>query len=265
DLHLDFFLGVWLASSFLVFSLAATKQPNYVLPSVPPLLLLAARWWEGRLSGGGDHRGLVLVLAGLTALIGLILGLFFVLAPRLAPQALETARAGINPDSFEYALPAGPPELGYAALLPGLLVLAAVSAFLVLAHLRRTRGALAALIAGGLCFSLGFTHLTAPRVLAYLQTPAKELAVRLDRTMEKDERLAAYGLYKPTLWFYSGRRIERVRSDDQAGLADLLAGPGRVYVLSRLNLLETLESTPGFRLLETRGGYVLGDNREGRP
>ncbi len=43
-------LLLWVAMWFIVFSLAATKLPNYVLPTYPPLAMLTAaflvRWWK---------------------------------------------------------------------------------------------------------------------------------------------------------------------------------------------------------------------------
>ena len=44
------FLWCWIGVWFIVFSLAATKLPNYVLPAYPPLAMLTAallvRWWK---------------------------------------------------------------------------------------------------------------------------------------------------------------------------------------------------------------------------
>jgi len=43
-------LAVWVVGTFAFFTLAPFKLPHYGLPAYPALALLAARWWEERLS-----------------------------------------------------------------------------------------------------------------------------------------------------------------------------------------------------------------------
>ncbi len=256
----DFFLAWWFVTGFLFFSAAATKQPNYILPCVPPILLLAARWWRDRLTAAkaGEREALAAtVSAGLFGLVpvGFLLALGWIL-----PRAWAEARAGINPDSFEYALAAQPPELGWGASATALLLAAAVLAGLYF-HRRRRRGrVLTSLALGALIFLGGMWGAVLPEMMDYLQTPARALAWSVRAEMGPDDRLAAYGLYKPTLWFYTGRHIERVRSHENEKLRETLASEERVFMLSRLSLLPRLQEEPDFRLFRTEGGYVLGGN-----
>jgi len=256
---LDFFLAVWFLTGLVFFSLAATKQPNYILPSAPPLILLAARWWRSLEDRPSAERPRALL--GLTGLIGLGLAVLMMASARLLPEAVAMAGARIVPDASEYALPADPLVLGRAAAVAGAALIAAVLAALAAGLTGRRRTALAALVLAAALWVGGTWHAVFPPVMDYLQTPARDLAFRVDREMGPADRLASFGLYKPTLWFYTGRRIERVRTTEPDRLRELMAAENPVFLLSRARLLPVLEKTPGFRRLEVRGGYVLGDNR----
>jgi hypothetical protein len=261
----EFFLGVWLVSSLIVFSVAATKQPNYVLPAVPPLLFLSARWFDRWLDGREARTKTAWSLTVSAVVIGLVLAVFFLAVGSILPSAVARARVGVNPDSFEYAFPPGPPDLTFCtplwAGLMGILILAALYAFAQ----NRRRTFPAALTAASIVFILGFGLITGPSALAYLQTPAKEIATEVKDRLTPGDRLAAFGLYKPTLWFYAAHDVERITSPEKDKLRETLAAPDRVFILSRLSLLPELEMHPEFRLLRTEGGYILGVNKAAGP
>ncbi|MEW6264680.1 MAG: glycosyltransferase family 39 protein [Thermodesulfobacteriota bacterium] len=260
EASLNFFLGLWLAACLLIFSLSATKQPNYILPAVPAVVLLAAGWGRGLLAGGGKAKG-VRVIFVLIVFVGLILAGSLMVLPPFLPSLLDQARIKINPDSSEYALPEQALALGWevftvGALLSGCLLAASISLFS-----GRRRAALIALAAAGVSLTAGLFHLTAPPVLDYLQTPARDLAFQVRQTIGREGRVASFGLYKPSMWYYTGRRIERIRTNEVRELDKFLASPERVMLLSRLSLLAVLKERPGFRLLRVAGGYILADNR----
>jgi 4-amino-4-deoxy-L-arabinose transferase-like glycosyltransferase len=256
----EFMLAMWFLGNLVFFSAGATKLPHYILPAVPAVILLAAGWWRDLLAGDRPGAWTHRLTAGASALIGVIVAGALLAAPFVAPWAVKTARSEINPDSAEYAFGPSGFDLGAGPFVVGLGMIVAVAAALYFGP-RRPKRALAAWAAAALVFVAGSTHLIAPRAFDYLQAPAKELALKADRIMEPGDRLAAFGLYKPTLWFYTGRHIERVRSDQIDLLEKTLSASDRVLILSRLTLLDDLESRPRFRVLDTAGGYVLGDNR----
>lgn len=257
----DLFLCLWLLAGLILFSLSATKLPHYILPVVPAALLLAARWWQEFLDGtrfGRFEKGTVFIM---TALIGMVLALLLILINGFLPEILVAVRAGINPDSAEYAFPPNAPDLGLGTPIVGVLTGALVLLSLFFAKKARTQNALVSMALAGGIFIIGLTHITAPIVFDYLQTPARNLAVGVRATIGPDERLAGFGLYKPTLWFYTGNHIQRIRSDRLEELERFLEGRERGLILSRRSLLPILEDHPQFRLLRTEGGYILGDNR----
>ena len=257
ELSLDFFLTIWVMATVLVFTAAATKLPNYILPACPPLILLAARYWErflkkGRAGGNGK-------LYKLTVAIGLVLAAFLFVVPALVPVALSQARAGVNPDSFEYAFSDLAPELGVGILLTSGGVL--LFCLMALTTGRKSPGrALAALAGAGVIFTFGLFQGTAPPILDYLQTPARLIGAEVRRTVSAGDSFSAYGMYKPTLWFYTGRHIDRIRSGETRALGQYLDQDRRVFLISRLSLLSELADYSKFRLLRREGGYIFGDN-----
>ena len=93
------FLLCWFAAVVVVFSLAASKLPSYVLPAFPPAALLLGEFWAGalapasgspRLRGGtvSAWLGLAIALAGAPALVSVMR------RPALAGAAQAALAAG---------------------------------------------------------------------------------------------------------------------------------------------------------------------------
>ena len=262
---LDHFLAVWFLTGLLFFSLGATKLPHYIMPVAPAAALLAGRWWAGRLARTSGGRLEAAVLYGLTGLIGLVLAVSLLAVGWVEPWAMEKVRAGINPDSAEYAFPLYQSGLALPAALVGLLVGVVTGFALLSKRFRKPPAVLAGLALAAGLLVVGLTHLVAPAAFDYLQTPAKELARQAGGSLRPRDRLAAYGLYKPTMWFYTGRHIERIRAPEKDKLKEYLDSQERVFLLSRLSLVPVLEAQDRFRLLAVKGGYLFGDNQRRGP
>jgi len=127
---------------------------------------------------------------------------------------------------------------------------------------RRGRGQVAAWSLGvGAALFCGVVFLgMLPQAAAVIQTPAKDLARELERRVDSGQKVLTYGLWKPSLIFYTERNLPRLKVDQGAELAQALATSSPVYVLSRTRLKDKLLERPGFVVLQTRGGYLLGGN-----
>ncbi len=85
----EVFLLLWVLLPLLFFSLSQSKRPQYILPVIPALALLVARWWAtspGRRATGARAGAIALVVGG-----GLLLavGIAVMQRPALAPVAAE--------------------------------------------------------------------------------------------------------------------------------------------------------------------------------
>jgi hypothetical protein len=76
--------------------------------------------------------------------------------------------------------------------------------------------------------------------------------------------MLTYGLWKPSLFYYLGRDVERIRVEEKDRLSKALAAKEPVLVFSRIALKDKLSRTPDFFELAAYGGYLLGGNLKGR-
>ena len=81
------------------------------------------------------------------------------------------------------------------------------------------------------------------------------------RRAGEQAQVVTYGLWKPSLIYYAGRNLPRLKVDQGGELAKELAAAAPVYVFSRMRLEDKLIQTTGFRVLTNREGYLLGGNQ----
>lgn len=83
-----FFLLSWAAIVFIFFTISKTKLPGYVLPLLPPVTLLAGRWWDSLLATNDQprylHWGVLAQLAGSVLLL-----VFFLFLRSKVPSGYE--------------------------------------------------------------------------------------------------------------------------------------------------------------------------------
>jgi len=247
----------------VVFSLAATKQINYVLPGLPFLAILAGCALDRLVRGELGGRLARPVFWALLWLGGGLLTLALAAVPAALPLLWGKIEASIRFDSSEYALPLSAPVMVLWPLLAALF--AAVAAFGVSGTLRRGRSRLAAwLLTGGAAVFCGVVFLgLLPQAADSIQTPAKALAREVARRATPEARVVTYGLWKPSLIYYVGRDLPRYRVEQGPELAKVLAGTQPVYVLSRARLSDRLKALPGLEALDQQQGYLLAGNPAG--
>jgi 4-amino-4-deoxy-L-arabinose transferase-like glycosyltransferase len=265
---LVFFAGIWVVVVFVVFSFAQTKLPSYIYPLFPALALLSGRA-VARLQEGSVSIGSRLVSLSITVLVGLLLAGVIGALPWLFPSLIRKLK--FNYDAFEYAFGGRPPDLIWVCLAAaaGLAVMTLSFALVM----RRPRGRkgwvwLAAITGLGLGLVVGPLQAT---LLNYLQQPARQMALTVRNRAHKRDVVLTYALWKPTLFFYLDRKgpVDRIRyggnPDERARnrkiLADRLAGPDRVWVITRRRLEDDLKGIPHFKTVRRAGGYLLGVNR----
>ncbi len=244
----------------VVFSLAATKQINYILPALPFLAMLAACQMQRLASGQAQGRLARVVFWGFLWLSGGLLVLALAATPAAVALFWDKILASIRFDSSEYALPATAPLL---ILWPLVAALAAgTGVYLASWSARRQHGLMAAcsLVVGAALFcGVVFLGLL-PQAAGIIQQPAKELALELKRRAGEQAKVLTYGLWKPSLIYYTGRDLPRLKVEQGAELAKEISAASPVYVLSRARLGDKLGQAPGFAVIDTREGYLLGGN-----
>ncbi len=234
------FAGVWLVVGLVLFSLAQTRLPHYVLPLFPAAALLVAASWPARPSRLSR---------------GLLVGIGTALAALLAVASLASGHvvrllAPAYPASPDATLPA-------TALVVAALVAGGGAAALVRDGSRLFNPLV---VLATLVLAVGFLG-TLPAFSAQFVAPAGELASRAARAARPCDTVAVVGPYRPSLLFYARRPVTfvggRSRQDD-ARLAELAARPGRLFVIAPAAMAPTLPPlVSALPVVETRGGYVL--------
>ena len=210
----ELFLLCWFGSVILIFSLAASKLPSYILPALPPAALLLAAYWQTRLARPRPRRP-----AALWSAVGGV--------------ALATAAAAAAVWSVE--------DHGWqVALTPALVAGGLVVAGSLLAVLAVARGSLQSLLV-----AQGATSAATMLVILAAALPALEpyhstapLVRQLRDACLTDEVVGAYRVSDVSLDFYLGRNPARAgRIRDLLAMARL--NPGGIWVV-RTQDVETL-------------------------
>jgi 4-amino-4-deoxy-L-arabinose transferase-like glycosyltransferase len=183
------FLALWALFVIGFFSLASSKLPNYVLPAVPPLAILLARFIDAAMA---DERTIALRRF---AVVLIVAGLLTGLAAAIVPIASAHWRAqALAP--FLYA--------------GGLALAVTGAATKRLLAAQRPRPALAALAIGSVC---AIAVVLAGRDVA---TSYRELGLAARAAMRPGDRLAVFRRNVHAVVFYSGQR------------ALMIGGPGEL-------------------------------------
>ncbi|MEY2669550.1 MAG: hypothetical protein RJA59_2188, partial [Pseudomonadota bacterium] len=225
--------ALWGAAGYLLLGLAATRYPHYLLPIVPPLLVLAALFVDRSIDEGlGRH--VVAGALGATALAAT--GGWLVREPRLLAWL------------FTYDPRRSWPE---AALDPGLslLLLAGLplAGLVAAALLRSARFAAGSLVASSLLLAgwISFVHWP---LLAIHGTQREVFAAWRGESPGPDEPLVAWRMNWRGETFYGRNRVREVI--DPARMREASARPGRLWVVTEAERVPSLESAvgPGKRL-----------------
>ncbi len=251
----SFLATVWI---FVLLTTAATKQINYIVPVLPFFsismgCLLMEEKWQCLFS-----KWLFLPVLALffISCLFLIFGL---------GQVWNHLQGLIRFDSSEYAFPVTPPvQLALWGL--GLLLVTALCGY---AFLRRGSEDLITRFSAGVLFAGFFVILFLPAICRMVQLPSKEMALEVRKVINKGvakdagATLASFGLWKPSMIFYTGHPIKRIKTKHPDRLAKALSRRRPCLVFSRVRLEEELKEIKGFWPIGERAGYLLGGNREG--
>jgi 4-amino-4-deoxy-L-arabinose transferase-like glycosyltransferase len=261
--RLRFLAALTVTVTLAVFTLAATKQPNYILPAMPFIAVLSG-YFLWRLASGEEVGRLARIFFwGHLWVLASLLTLLFLAIPWGLPLFWEAIQETIRPDSSEYALPLNAPSLWLWPLVCAAASVASVLIPRTLSRWRRTRLVPVGLGLAGACLGAALVLGLLGQVGDILQAPAKEMALAVKAKAGGQAEVLTFGLWKPSLFYYLDRQIPRLRTNEGERLEQALAQENPVLVLSRKTLEGGLAATPGFLSLAEYGGYLLGGNERG--
>ena len=257
----EMFLLLWTALVFAFFSFSSSKLVPYILPLLPPLALLIARYlaymWEQRQDAGMRTGFWILFVLGVSG------GIVLALVPHFAPHQEVIAALGW----YVYALAAA-------------LLLAAIAPF-VASRLYGSSAGLSAIIVTSVLF-LGTLTLALPQLDS--KRSVKPLAMALKSRLRPGDEVMTYRAYYQDLPFYLGRLVTVAKwkgelafgttvEDTSGWIIDettawqRLRGPETVYVVTeRTNLDDLRRHSDGkARVIAKDGHHILLVNHAGLP
>lgn len=239
------FLVSWAGVVLLIFSVASTKLPNYILPLYPALALLLARlverWRRGTVALPGWVMPLAMTTLGLIG-AGVVVGLL--MAGGVIPLA------GLRGRSF--------PGLAAWAWLGGVLLAAAGAGYWLARREQRT--ALVGVVGVAAAVFVSATTIGAlPALNPHKPSVALAGALPADQH-EREIRVCACDYFQPSLVFYCGREVKKLYGG--ATGIELLKSPLPTYVVIRGDSWEQVrrQAPAGTRVLaRCRDLYINQD------
>ncbi len=256
-----FMTSVWI---FVLLTIAATKQMNYIVPALPFLSVCLALSVSGLSSNDAlaPSKASRILIVFLAVIFFLVSGLLLLFPEFVWERVLTLVRF----DSTEYAFTQRPPpEIRLLAFT--LLIFTLPIPFVFL----KTRVKFCTRFFVAVFFSSFFVVWFLPKAACIFQGPARQLAKevryvlhnRASHARRERVKLVSFGLWKPSMIFYTGRPIFRIKTKHPDRLANALSKNDSCLVFTRVRLRHYLEKVPGFIAIKRQGGYLLGGNRAG--
>jgi 4-amino-4-deoxy-L-arabinose transferase-like glycosyltransferase len=224
---------LWCGLTFVFFSAAGTKLPNYVLPIYPFAAVGVAALWDAAL---GDPR----LTRGIAVSLGLLAGLMAALY-----LGVRGYLVGLYPDAYR--------TYAHILFIPAAALAAGVGVVLILAAVRWRLAAFAALCVTAAVSWLAVLTWVVPVVEA--QKPMKPLGLTILSALRPGDRIVGYRMdIAASLIYYTDHNVEWVYTPGD--LRRTVCAPGRVFlVITGKEWEAVVAALPGgFRPLAEREG-----------
>jgi len=206
--------------TFLFYTAAATRLPNYILPVYPFAAIGVAALWVPVIERRQIDRTVGVPLGWLVVLMGI---LFLAVGWYLRSRYPEAYRAHAD-----------------VLLLPAAAIAVGIGTALALAVRGHAFSAFVALGATMAVIWIGVLTWVVPSVET--RKPMKFLALAIKSTLRSDDRIIAVGSDVPqSLVFYTGHRVERAERPQD--LRAFVCEPGRVFVVLNAATMAASEKT----------------------
>ena len=247
--ELEWFAALWLIGTFVFFSLSSTRLPHYIGPLFPAASLLAALYWSRAVQDPSTPwiRGSIHAMTG----VGYLLAIGFACLPSLFGK-FAGKMVKEFPMATQFDLGIGP----YVIAAIVLIAMGLVSYF----GLNEERRGMVFGVAGAAVTTVFLVALLTviPGLNRYAIAPPQELAYAAGLNLEPSDQFIAFGTLRPSMAFYSRRKVLFVPRNEIDRLRTALAHPGRTMILLPEAMQESLpKEAASFQPVLSRFGYVL--------
>ncbi len=235
--RLQLFSSVWFLFVLIFFSIARTKLPNYIFPLIPPASIMAGLYATGLLENKAKKHGLyaLIFISAMLALLSFML-----------PQFKNINNAYVPANNLYY--------------LGGFFILAAM---LSIAAFLRPSSAIYGLGAVTIALLVFLRLNVLPPANIMLQKTLYDYSIYA-KQLDKGVALATYELNKPSIAFYSEKKIYRIEKRNACDIKELKK-LGDFIVITEPRKYAGTDELKGLRVLDERNGYMLLSNSEKMP
>ncbi len=240
--------------TFVFFSIAATKLPNYITPALPGFALLIACFLSRH------EEGESLTGVGARIAIGISVGLFLLFAVVLFALPFILSRAtDILGEAAEKAPGLSHPmELGPWPYVAGILLLAGGALALRAYRQGRVPAMSRRLGATSIVLSATLLLFLLPRYDAHFNRPLREIARQAATLVPESEKVVLLGLRRrPSVIYYGGRGTEFLNTRHDLAVRAVLHGERERIGISTRYYLTKVNAPEGVEIIAENVGYVL--------
>ncbi|GLI52815.1 ArnT family glycosyltransferase [Thermodesulfovibrio yellowstonii] len=224
--NLKIFSLIWFLFIFIFFSFSTTKLPNYILPAIPAASIIIS---HGMVEFKQKYSSVPLIIAGF--LSASFIGIFLI---------------GIN--KIKLYLPNFDITWMYAIII--VMALFAVVSFYSL--LKRKN-----MILPIACLTFGFLMIISLKIIPYVNKTLQESLYRCSLYVKenlKDRAVFTYKINKPSIVFYSDRKIYKIDSEEE--LLNRIQKNDKIVIITSVKDLSFLKDK-GLKALWEEDGYAV--------
>ncbi len=247
--NLEFFLSVWVVGLLIFFTLSATRLPHYIYPLFPASALLVALWWKRfqDMVSLPDWRIPRRLLLG----VGYVLGIAIILGPAIFHQFLKQIS-----EEFPAAVHV---DFGWLPTMMGLVI---IFGTMGIRHCldSETKRSWAVGVAGVMIMMVGVFAVKGalPVYHMYFIEPPQQLAAIAGYNLGKDDRLLQVGRKRPSLSFYSQRKVYFLGPRDEKEWQIHLAASGKKMIILQTPLRRDIpEAVSDWAVVLEHRGFSL--------
>ena len=237
--------------TFVFFSIAATKLPNYICPALPGIAMLTATLFDEKEKRGKFAWSAATYLAAL-----LILGLGILCLA--SPQILTHLPQMLGKSAFKAPVLAQPINLGYVPYISGLIMTAA-ALFLISANRTKTTALFTVLSTMSVVVTGVLFFIILPTYDGLINLPLIHLAEQAADKTPEDGKIVMLGVSsRPSVNFYAHRRTINCSMNNLDILRKNFQDPNnQVGITTEYYLGKLQEAGISAERLLTDHGYVL--------
>ncbi|MEW6040452.1 MAG: phosphatase PAP2 family protein [Elusimicrobiota bacterium] len=246
----NIYVLTWSIIPFILFSIARTKLPNYILPSFPPLAIIAATWIEKHLVDGEKP---FLPLCLLILLSAIFCTLLYFTDDIIGAVKLVYDNPFLRQDI----------SMGAGIKIFSIIFFLALSILSIFA-IKKKNVFIMAVTATGFVFNLFLCMYFIPKVWNYIQAGLQQLSLEVKK--QPGSELIVYGIYNPSINFYAGKQAVIVPKENPESVKKLTSEYKKTKKkfliitddkLSKLlpGYLKEIKKVPGYTLIGLRAEY----------